>query len=143
MSADCVEKNLPEATGTPFPTDASKIPAVTIEPVIGKIGGADNRDDAAKRTATFTVTVPAGQHLGSVVGCLGNGNVKLETKPDSGAFQSIACDGDAEQYSELVSETSDNLKAAVTYTVTVTADAASRWDVAVFSTSKPAGETQQ
>ena len=112
---------------------------MTIEPVEGKVGGADNRVDAAKRSATFTVTIPAGSRIGSVVGCLGNGRVTLKTEPASKAYQSIACNSDPELYSELVTEDPDFLKAATTFTVTVTADAASRWDVAVFATDKKVG----
>ncbi len=142
MPARCVENGSPEPSPTVFPADASKIPPVTIAPVNGKIGGADNRDDPNKRKATFSVTVPAGQHLGSVVGCLGNGAVLLDTVPESKAFQQIDCNADPEQYSELVAEAPENQTSSITYQVTVTADGASRWDVAVFATDKQAGTSQ-
>ena len=108
-----------------------------MDPVEGKLGGADNRVDAGKRTATFPVTVPKGARIGSVVDCLGNGTVELRTVPASRAFQKIACNSDPETPSELVAEDPDVLKADTTFTVTVKADAASRWDVAVFSTTQP------
>ncbi len=141
MPANCVETG-PEPSPTVFPDDGAKIAPVTIEPVEGKLGGADNRDDATKRKATFSVTVPAGQHIGTVAGCLGNGLVVVDTVPASAAYLQIDCNADPVQYSELVTEASKNQTDTVTYQVTVTSDAASRWDVAVFATSKLANTSQ-
>ena len=136
IPASCVPEG-PDPSVTAFPDDPTAIPPVTMQPVDGKLGGADNRVDASKRTATFTVTVPKGARIGSVVDCLGNGTVELKTVPTSRAFQKIACNSDPEMASELVAEDPDVLKADTTFTVTVTADAASRWDVAVFQTTQP------
>ena len=84
--------------------------------------------------------MPAGSRIGSVVGCLGNGTVSLTTTPASKAFQKISCNSDPVQYSELVTEDPSPVASATTFEVKVVADAASRWDVAVFATSKAPGQ---
>lgn len=125
----------PTPTTTAFPADASKIAPVTLPDLPGRLGGAHNRDDANLRTATFTVTVPKGSRIGSDVGCLGNGSVTVETVPASKAFQSITCNADATLFSELMAEDTAVLDKATTFTVTVKASAASRWDVVVYGTN--------
>jgi hypothetical protein len=126
-------------TPASFPADPSKIPPVTLEQVAGRLGGANNRDDATKRTATFTVTVLKGSRIGSVVLCLGSGSVSIDTVPASKAFQSITCDADPVVPSELSAEDNIVLDKDTTFTATVTADKASRWDVAVYATTKKPG----
>jgi hypothetical protein len=141
ISVECVDSQAEPSTAS-FPGDASQIPAVTLPEVTGRLGGAHNRDDPTLRTATFTVTVPAGARIGSDVMCLGNGKVTLDTAPKSDAFQSITCNSDATEPSELIVEDPDVLTEATTFTVTVTADKASRWDVAVFATTAAPGQSQ-
>lgn len=132
----------PVATPTVFPADASRIAPVTLMEIKGRLGGADNRTEATKRVATFTVTVPAGSRLGSAVLCLGNGSVKVDTVPESQAFQEITCNADPEVASELIAEDPDVLTETTTFTATVTADGPSRWDVVLFSTTAKPGFSQ-
>lgn len=120
-----------------YPTDPAKIMSVTLPPTEGKIGGADNRDDPTRRTATFAINVPAGARPGTIIGCLGPGTVTVKTVPDSQAFLTINCDVDRQAYSVLQVQATDNLTEPTSYQVTVTASAASRWDVALYATSKP------
>lgn len=141
IPASCVD-NEPTPTTASFPDDASKIPPVTLPAVKGRLGGADNRADPSRRSATFTVTVPKGSRIGSDVLCLGSGTVTLDTKPASRAFQSITCNADATEASELIAEDPTVLTATTTFTVTLKADKASRWDVAVFGTTAKPGESQ-
>lgn len=138
IPAECVETG-PTPSATVFPSDASKIAPVTLQPVAGRLGGADNRDDPSRRTATFTLTVPKGARIGSDAGCLGNGSITVETVPASKAFQTITCNADAELFSELLAEDPTVLAKATTFMVTVTADAASRWDVAIYATTAKVG----
>ena len=142
LPATCAPTDEPGDDATVFPPDATAIPPVELAPVTGELGGADNQADATKRTATFTVTVPAGSHVGSVIGCLGNGSVEVATMPDSKAYQEITCNASGTEVSELVAEDDVVLTAPTTYTVTVKATAESRWDVSLFACAKPAGECQ-
>ena len=125
-----------------FPTDPSKIAMVVPRPVKGRLGGADNGNDPTLSTASFTVVVPKGQRVGSVITCIGNGEVKLATSPSSKAEQTISCDADANIASELEVEDDIVLPADTTYAVTVTVTKATRWSVAVFGTTAPLGEGQ-
>lgn len=125
-----------------FPTDPSKIAMVVPRPVKGRLGGADNGADPAKSSASFTVVVPKGNRVGSVITCIGNGEVKLATSPSSKAEQTISCDADATIASELEVEDDVVLPADTTYAVTVTVTKATRWSVAVFGTTAPLGEGQ-
>lgn len=125
-----------------FPTDPSQITMVVPRPVKGRLGGADNASDPTKNTGSFTVVVPKGQRVGSVVTCIGNGEVKLTTTPTSKAEQTITCDADPMIASELEVEDTIVLPADTTYAVTVTVTKATRWSVAVFGTTAPPGEGQ-
>lgn len=125
-----------------FPVDPSKIAMVKPRPVKGRLGGADNGDDPTKSSAAFSVVVPKGQRIGSVITCLGNGEVKLTTSPASKAEQTISCDADPTIASELEVEDDVVLPADTTYAVTVTVTKATRWSVAVFGTSAPLGQGQ-
>lgn len=140
VTEKCAEADQP--TVASFPDDATKIAEVNIGNVNDQLGRADNRADPTKKTATFTVTVKAGSRIGSIVDCLGNGSVTLETVPDSLAYQSITCYAEKDISSLLTAESPEPVKVDTTYTVKVTADKASRWDVAVFGTTKPVGESQ-
>ena len=115
---------------------------VVPRPVKGRLGGTDNGNDPLKNTGSFTVVVPKGQRVGSVITCIGNGEVKLATSPSSKAEQTISCDADATISSELEVEDNIVLPADTTYAVTVTVTKATRWSVAVFGTSAPLGEGQ-
>ncbi len=115
---------------------------VVPRPVKGVLGGADNAADPAKAQASFTVIVPKGQRVGSVITCIGNGSVALATSPSSKAEQTISCDADPTIASELEVEDNVVLPAATTYTVTVTVTKATRWSVAVFGTTAPLGQGQ-
>lgn len=141
VTVKCAEGG-PQPTAVTFPNDPTKIAEVNIGDVQDQLGRADNRADPSKKSATFTVTVPKGSRVGSIVGCLGNGSVTLETVPDSLAYQSITCNAELDIDSLLIAEDPNPLKATTTYTIKVTADKASRWDVAVFGTTKPPGESQ-
>lgn len=135
IPASCVD-NQPTPAAVVFPNDPTKIAPVTLAAPPGKLlGSANNRADPARKTATFTVTVPQGARIGSGIACLGNGTVEINTKPTSKAFQSITCDADAQTPSELEAEDPTPLAVTTTFTVTVTASAASRWDVAIYSTT--------
>jgi hypothetical protein len=129
-------------TAAKFPTDPSKITMVVPRPVKGRLGGADNGSDPTLNTASFSVVVPKGHRVGSVITCIGNGEVKLATSPSSKAEQTISCDADATIASELEVEDDVVLKADTTYAVTVTVTKATRWSVAVFGTTAPLGEGQ-
>lgn len=139
IPANCVDSQQTTAPVV-FPTDPSKIAPVTLPAPPGTLlGSANNRDDAMRKTATFTVTVPKGARIGSGIACLGNGTVSINTKPVSKAFQSITCNADPQVPSELEAEDPMPLTASTTFTVTVTASAASRWDAAIYSTTTHAG----
>lgn len=130
------------APGVKFSTDPAKIPMVVPRPVKGRLGGADNAGDPTKAAAAFTVVVPKGQRVGSVITCIGNGSVMIATSPSSKAEQTISCDADATIASELEVEDDVVLPADTTYAVTVKVTKATRWSVAVFGTSAPLGEGQ-
>ncbi len=138
MPDDCVK----EGDNATFSTDAAKITMVVPRPVKGRLGGTDNGNDPGKNTGSFTVVVPKGQRIGSVITCLGNGEVKLVTSPASKAEQTISCNADPTLASELDVEDDVVLPAATTYTVTVTVTKATRWSVSVFGTSAPLGQGQ-
>ena len=125
-----------------FPTDPSKIAMVVPRPVKGRLGGTDNGNDPSKNTGSFTVVVPKGMRVGSVITCLGNGEVKLATSPSSKAEQTIDCAADPTLASELEVEDDVVLAADTTYAVTITVTKATRWSVAVFGTTAPLGEGQ-
>ena len=125
-----------------FSTDPSKIAMVVPRPVKGRLGGADNGADPTKSSATFSVVVPKGNRIGSVITCIGNGEVTIATRPTSKAEQTISCDADPTVASELEVEDDAVLPAATTYAVTVTVTKATRWSVAVFGTTAPLGEGQ-
>ena len=139
IPANCVD-NQQTTAPVVFPTDPSKIAPVTLPPPPGTLlGSADNRADPSRTTATFTVTVAKGARIGSGIACLGNGTVSINTKPVSKAFQSITCDADPQTPSELEAEDPKPLAVATTFTVTVKASAASRWDAAIYSTTAASG----
>ena len=143
FNATTVPGNCPDAgTVSKFPTDPSKIAMVVPRPVKGRLGGADNAADPTKAEASFTVVVPKGQRVGSVITCIGNGSVMLATSPSSKAEQTISCNADATIASELEVEDNVVLPAATTYAVTVSVTKATRWSVAVFGTAAPLGQGQ-
>lgn len=138
VPANCVT----EGPTTTFPTDPAKIAMPVPRPVKGRLGGDDNANDPTKNSGSFTVVVPKGQRVGSVITCLGNGEVKIATSPSSKAEQTISCDADPTLASELEVEDDVVLKADTTYAVTVTVTKATRWSVAVFGTTAPLGQGQ-
>jgi hypothetical protein len=115
---------------------------VVPRPVKGRLGGADNAADPKKADASFTVVVPKGQRVGSVITCIGNGSVMLATSPSSKAEQTISCGADPTIASELEVEDDIVLPADTTYSVTVKVTLATRWSVAVFGTNARLGEGQ-
>jgi len=137
LPARCVSTVQP--SDDPFPSDASKIEPVALAAPREKqtvLGSADNSTVASTKTATFTVTVPAGARIGSEMICLGNGQLTVSTAPKSDAFQSFKCNNGQGLPSELAAESAHPVKAATSYTVTVTASGVSRWAVRVYSTTE-------
>ena len=125
----------PSPTAFPYPADASKVPAVSLEPIAGELGRVDNTRDPARRTAVLTIVVPRGQVIASDLVCQGRGSVAITTSPKSLAEQNISCDSNdvPSRFGVFASaaETADR-----TYVVTVRATGPSRWVVAMSAQPK-------
>ena len=120
-------------TPVPYPADAAKIPAFALpSPFPGELGRKDNSAAPALRTATLTVTIPAGRFVSSDVVCQGQGNVVLTTVPDSQAAQTINCDGN-DTPSELQVFAEKRETAPKRYTFTLKATGPSRWFFAAIA----------
>lgn len=114
-------------TKVPYPADAAKVPELQLPaPQAGELARKDNNSNPALRTATVTVTVPAGKYVSSQVVCQGQGDVELTTVPDSQAAQTINCDGN-EGPSELTVFAEKPAKAPTRYVFTLKATGPSRW----------------
>ena len=125
----CVEG--PSPTAVAYPADAGKISPLPVpDRFPGELVRKDNNINPGLRTATVTVTVPAGKVVASDVLCQGRGEIDLTSKPSSQAEQTINCDG-SEVPSQLGVFASTPEKKATTYTFTIKANGPSRWLFAV------------
>ena len=133
IPASCVDSK-PFKAGV-FPSDPAKIAKVLVPPVPNELARAANDSVPAKRTASFTVTVPAGARLAADVICSGNGTATIDFVPKSAAFQMFDCNNGSTP-GELITEDPTFATKATTYTGTFTATAASRWSFVVYSTTE-------
>jgi hypothetical protein len=121
----------PEATRYPYPADAGKISPLPVpEPFVGELARKDNNLNPGVRTASLTVTVPAGKVIATDLLCQGRGSVIVTTQPVSGAEQTITCDG-KDIPSQYATSAPTPETAAHTYRVLLRATGPSRWLVAV------------
>jgi len=119
------------ATPFAYPDDAGKISPLPVPDAFdGELARKDNNLSPGLRTATITVTVPAGKVIASDLICQGRGEVAVKTQPKSDAEQTISCDG-SELPSQLGVFASDPVKVATRFVFTLTASGPSRWLLAV------------
>lgn len=118
------------------PASSADIPAVALprDPEDLALGG--NADDPSRTTQTLTVTVPAGARLSATTACRGFVELELTTVPVSKVESVLPCGQD--EAIELTVLDPVLLEAPVTYEVTVTAPAPSRWSVALGAVTRPA-----
>ncbi|MCW2620999.1 MAG: hypothetical protein JWL64_601 [Frankiales bacterium] len=100
--------------------------------VPGELARAGNDTDVSLTTATLTVTVPAGQRLGSRLACEGLTQASVHTDPESGAGSEFACGRDGSP-SELVAE-ADPVAVPTTYAVLVSVPEPARWSAVLYAT---------
>ena len=119
------------ATTYPYPDDAGKISPLPVPGAFdGELARKDNNLTPGVRTATITVTVPAGKVIASDLICQGRGEVVVTTKPKSDAEQTISCDGN-DIPSQLGVFASDPVTAPTRFVFTLRATGPSRWLLAV------------
>ena len=120
-----------EATAYPYPADAGHISPLPVpERFPGELVRKDNNLNPGVRTASVTVTVPAGKVLATDLICQGRGSVEVTTQPVSLAEQTITCDG-SDVPSQLGAEAPTGEKSTRTYRVLLRATGPSRWFLAV------------
>lgn len=121
----------PSATAVAYPNQAGKISPLPVPGAFpGELARKDNNVDPGIRTATVTVTVPAGKVVASDIICQGRGEVDLSSQPASQAEQTINCDG-SEVPSQLGVFASTPEKKATVYRFTLKANGPSRWLFAI------------
>lgn len=127
----CITTTPGTATTFPYPADAGLISPLPVPPTFdGELARKTNNLTPGVRTATLTITVPAGRVLATDLICQGRGKVVVTTKPVSAAAQTITCDGN-QLPSQLVATAAGPEAAARRYVVTLRASGPSRWLVAV------------
>ncbi|MDX6267584.1 MAG: hypothetical protein QOD70_2324 [Frankiales bacterium] len=127
----CITTTPGTATTYPYPADAGRISPLAVPPAFdGELGRKSNNLTPGVRTATLTVTVPAGKVLATDLICQGRGRVVVTTTPVSAAAQTITCDGN-QLPSQLGATAAKPEAAATRYVVTLRATGPSRWLVAV------------
>jgi hypothetical protein len=115
----------------PYPADAGRISPLPVPDTFeGELARKDNNLTPGVRTATITVTVPAGKVIASDLLCQGRGEVAVTTQPKSDAEQTISCDG-SELPSQLGVFASDPVTVATKFVFTLKASGPSRWLLAV------------
>lgn len=118
------------------PSSSAAIPAVQFDRQPGDLAVGGNDEDPTKQEQVFTVTVAAGARLSVSVACRGFAEMDVTTEPKTLAEVTLPC-GDVDPV-ELTVLDPELLEAPVTYRVTVTSPAPSRWYVALGSVTEPA-----